>query len=184
MAKNPSCQWYWNDWVLDPALRLCSMAAQGFWMQMLAIAASATPYGYVRVGNKPCTITDLAHLTGQDKRSVSRWVRELQQNGVFSRDDLGVFCRRMVHHDSQEIRQKSRKKTQTPRARDSIPKTQTQESLCLDSKTPNRAPEHTPARTRARTQKNGNKSNGLSGEDWHEQYIDIGRKAAFDVERA
>jgi hypothetical protein len=94
MAKNPSSVWYWNDFLLDPALRMCSMPAQGMWMQMLGIAAAAD--GYVRVGDKPCSICDLATITGQDKRSVSRWVRELEKRGVFSRDEDGtIFCRRM-----------------------------------------------------------------------------------------
>ena len=94
MAKNPSSIWYWNDWLVDPCVRGCSMAAQGMWMQMLGIAAAAD--GYVRVGDKPCSMSDLATLTGQDKRSVSRWVRELEKRGVFSRDEDGtIFCRRM-----------------------------------------------------------------------------------------
>ena len=94
MAKNPSSIWYWNDWLVDPCVRGCSMAAQGMWMQMLGIAAAAD--GYVRVGDKPCSMSDLATITGQDKRSVSRWVRELEKRGVFSRDEDGtIFCRRM-----------------------------------------------------------------------------------------
>ena len=69
MAKNPSTIWYWNDWLVDPCVRACSMAAQGMWMQMLAIAAAAD--GEVRIGDKPCSMYDLAPLTGQGKRSVA-----------------------------------------------------------------------------------------------------------------
>jgi hypothetical protein len=114
MAKNPSSVWYWNDWALDPAVRLCSMAARGMWMEMLAIAAAATPYGHVQVGDKPCSPDDLAQLTGQRKQDVSRWVRELETNGVFSRTEDGtIFCRRMVRETEQ--RQNKRKKAKVVR---------------------------------------------------------------------
>lgn len=94
MAKNPSSIWYWNDWMVDPAVRSCSMAAQGMWMQMLGIAAAAD--GYVQVGDKPCSTSDLARITGQDKRNVCKWVHELDRKGVFSRTEDGtIFCRRM-----------------------------------------------------------------------------------------
>jgi hypothetical protein len=33
-------KFYWSDWDGDMRLRLCSLAAQGLWMQMLCIAAS------------------------------------------------------------------------------------------------------------------------------------------------
>lgn len=114
MAKNPSSVWYWNDWALDPAVRLCSMAARGMWMEMLAIAAAATPYGHVQVGDKPCSADDLAQLTGQRKQDVSRWIRELDTNGVFSRTEDGtIFCRRMVRETEQ--RQNKRKKAKVVR---------------------------------------------------------------------
>lgn len=107
MAKNPSSIWYWNDWIIDPAVRMCSAAAQGMWMQLLAIAASAD--GYVKIGNKPCSICDLATITGWRKQDISRWVRELEKRGVFSRTDDGtIFCRRMVRE--AEARAAKRKK--------------------------------------------------------------------------
>ena len=83
MAKNPLTVWYFNDWDNDKTLLACSMAAQGLWMRMLGIAAAATPYGHVKIGDKPCSICDLARLTGQDKRSVSKWVRELEPTRRF-----------------------------------------------------------------------------------------------------
>jgi hypothetical protein len=97
MAKNPSSVWYWNDWLLDPGVRMCSMAARGFWLEMLAIAAAATPYGHVVINGAPCSICDLATATNQRKQDVSRWIRELEKRGVFSRTEDGtIFCRRMV----------------------------------------------------------------------------------------
>ena len=121
MAKNPSSIWYWNDWLVDPCVRGCSMAAQGMWMQMLGIAAAAD--GYVRVGDKPCSMSDLATLTGQDKRSVSKWVRELDRRGVFSRSEDGtIFCRRMVREAEARAEARARKRAKgVPDKRKSTP---------------------------------------------------------------
>jgi hypothetical protein len=95
MAKNPSTVFYWVDWTSDPAVRSCSMAARGMWMEMLALAAAAG--GYVKVGGQSCSISRLAEITGQDRRSVGRWIDELERKGVFSRTEDGtIFCRRMV----------------------------------------------------------------------------------------
>ena len=57
-------KFFWSDWETDPALRLCSLAAQGFWMRMLSIAAAHDPIGYVAVAGRTLDETALARLTG------------------------------------------------------------------------------------------------------------------------
>ncbi len=93
----PWSKFYWSDWENDPALRVCSLAAQGLWMRLLCIAARSTPTGFIVVAGRPCSSTDLSLLTGVAEREVERLLDELSQNGVFSRDVKGrIFCRRMV----------------------------------------------------------------------------------------
>ncbi len=98
----PWSKFYWSDWENDPALRVCSLAAQGLWMRLLCIAARSNPTGFIVVAGRPCSSTDLSLLTGVAEREVERLLDELSQNGVFSRDVKGrIFCRRMVrdtHH--------------------------------------------------------------------------------------
>lgn len=90
-------KFYWSDWESDPALRLCSFAAQGLWMRMLCIAASHDPIGYVCVAGRPLGVTDLARLTGASETEVGVLVAELEQNGVCSRDrQARIYSRRMV----------------------------------------------------------------------------------------
>lgn len=90
-------KFYWSDWESDPAVRLCSFAAQGFWMRMLCIAAAHDPIGYVAVAGKGLDETSLARLTGCLESEVSSLLGELERNGVFSRDRHGrIFSRRMV----------------------------------------------------------------------------------------
>jgi hypothetical protein len=97
MSATASSRFYWNDWQGDPALRLCSLAAQGLWMRMLCIAAEADPIGYVTIGSKPVGATDLAKIAGASEAEITYLVDELANYGVFSRDKHGrIYSRRMI----------------------------------------------------------------------------------------
>lgn len=90
-------KFYWSDWETDPALRLCSLGAQGLWMRMLCIAAAHDPIGYVAVAGRGLDETSLARLTGCQESEVASLLGELDRNGVFSRDRHGrIYSRRMV----------------------------------------------------------------------------------------
>lgn len=90
-------KFYWSDWDSDPALRLCSLAAQGLWMRMLCIAAAHDPIGYVAVAGQPLDETAIARMTGGGNCEVAALLLELDRNGVCSRDRLGrIYCRRML----------------------------------------------------------------------------------------
>jgi hypothetical protein len=136
MAKNPSSVWYWNDWLLDPGVRMCSMAARGFWLEMLAIAAAATPYGHVVVNGQPCSVCDLATATKQRKQDVSRWIRELEKRGVFSRTEDGtIFCRRMVR-EAEARREKASHRGKASPPRVAHPQRDTKQPDLLDNPPP------------------------------------------------
>ena len=90
-------RFFWSDWESDPALRLCSYAAQGLWMRMLCIAAAHDPIGYVAVAGRALSEEDLARMTGGSPNEVSALLGELERNGVFSRDRLKrIYSRRMT----------------------------------------------------------------------------------------
>lgn len=90
-------KFYWSDWETDPALRLCSFAAQGLWMRMLCIAASHDPIGYVAVAGRGLDETDIARMTGGSESEVRSLLGELDRNGVCSRDRHGrIYSRRMT----------------------------------------------------------------------------------------
>lgn len=95
-------KFFWNDWRGDPALRLCSLAAQGLWMQMLCIAAEADPIGYVTVAGQPLDVRALARLTGEETHVIETLLAELRSHGVFSVTRNGfVYNRRMVRDDKR-----------------------------------------------------------------------------------
>lgn len=95
--KQPWSKFFWNDWQGDPCLRVCSLAAQGLWMQMLCLAAEADQPGHVTIAARDATSTDLSRLTGESEQAVLSLLSELERNGVFSRNGKGtIYCRRMV----------------------------------------------------------------------------------------
>lgn len=97
MSSTIWAKFYWSDWASDPALRLCSLAAQGLWMRMLCIAAESDPTGYVTVNGRPLGVTDIARLAGVTETECESLLAELDRNGVFSRTRNGaIYSRRMV----------------------------------------------------------------------------------------
>ena len=94
---------YWSDWADDPALALCSLAAQGLWMRLLCIAAQGTPYGHVTVNGKPPSMADLAKLIRPRPKMghVERLVAELVRNGVVERDTCGCLVSRRMEIDGR-----------------------------------------------------------------------------------
>lgn len=101
MGKRPSFQFYPADWRKDPALRACSLAARGLWVEMLALMHECEPYGHLRIGGSPVTdTTQVARLVGESPDVVATLLAELEQFAVFSRlDDGTIYSRRMVRDE-------------------------------------------------------------------------------------
>lgn len=89
---------FWpQDYEGDPALRVCSLAAQGLWMRLLCAMHRSEPYGHLTVNGKAATPRQIAALVGASERDTSRLVSELEDAGVLSRDDTGtIYSRRLV----------------------------------------------------------------------------------------
>jgi hypothetical protein len=97
LAKNPADTFFWNDWDNDPALRLCSLAAQGFWMRLLCVAARHDPKGYVAIEGRPLTMTETARCAGCSELEAESLLAELLSKGVTTQDRAGrIYNRRMV----------------------------------------------------------------------------------------
>jgi len=97
MTSNPWDKFFWNDWENDPALKLCSLSAQGLWMRILCICAKADPKGYMLVAGRPLSPSDLSSLVGKPVPEVETLLDELACNGVFSKDRTGrIYSRRLI----------------------------------------------------------------------------------------
>lgn len=99
--KRPSFQFYPGDWMKDPALRSVSLSARGLWTDMLCLMFENDRRGYLQhVTGKPVTAEQLARMTGSSTDDVSRMLQELEDSGVFSRNEHGIiFSRRQVRDE-------------------------------------------------------------------------------------
>jgi hypothetical protein len=96
-------KFYWSDWADDPALALCSLAAQGLWMRLLCIAAQGSPYGHVTVNGKAPSMDDLAKLIRPKPKptTIGRLIAELEHRGVVERDACGCLVSRRMESDGK-----------------------------------------------------------------------------------
>ena len=92
---------FWpQDWQRDPALRSCSAAARGVWMDMLCIMHEGKPYGHLTIGDRAASPRQIATLTGLTEKEAIKVLAELEHAGVFSRAEDGtIFSRRMVRDE-------------------------------------------------------------------------------------
>lgn len=97
MSARRWAKFWWQDWQRDPALRMCSLAARGAWIEMLCLMADANPVGHLLVNGRTPNMRQLAAVLGCSERDANKLVAELEENGVFSRSDDGtIYSRRMV----------------------------------------------------------------------------------------
>jgi hypothetical protein len=124
--KRPAFQFYPGDWLRDAALRSCSIPARGVWIDMLCIMHDGNPYGHLRVNEKDVQLEVLAKMIGIEKKALRKCVKELENHGVFSRNDLGtIYCRRMVRDESVREKRasggvKSLENPNVPRPKDTL----------------------------------------------------------------
>ena len=111
-VKYPWMKFYPADWRADTALRMCSLAARGLWMEMLSIMHEATPRGSLLINGKNIGSKQLANLCGATLRETAALLTELETAGVFSRADDGtIFSRRMKRDVEKAERDKANGKT-------------------------------------------------------------------------
>ena len=94
--SDPWLKFYPTDWRSDPALRMCSMAARGLWIEMIALMHEATPYGHLLVSGRSPTDAQLAVLVGAPSDQIPELLGELDAAGVFSRTREGVIYSRKM----------------------------------------------------------------------------------------
>lgn len=103
----PWSKFFWSDYASDPALKLCSLAAQGLWMRMLCIAAEHEPVGYVAVNGEGLDVEGIAALCGARIEQVEECLAELRRRGVYSVDRRGwIYSRRLIN-DAKKSRKAS-----------------------------------------------------------------------------
>lgn len=97
----PWFKFYPGDWRADPALRSCSVAARGLWMEMLCIMHEAKPRGSLLINGLPVSGKQLAMLVGIPLKDTLALLGELAGAGVFSREDGGTIYSRRIRRDEE-----------------------------------------------------------------------------------
>lgn len=100
-AAKPWMKFYPRDWRADEKLRLCSYAARGLWIEMMALMHSSERYGRLLVNGKEPTIAQLALLTSGAPDECERLIDELRDAGVFSTDVAGIIYSRRMKSDEK-----------------------------------------------------------------------------------
>lgn len=113
---DPWLKFYPTDWRADPALRMCSLAARGLWIEMLGIMHDAAQYGHLLIANRAPNDAQLAVLIGTTPAQITELLGELEAAAVFSRTRKGViYSRRMVRDAKKaETARKNGKKGGNP----------------------------------------------------------------------
>jgi len=97
MSASPWMKFYPQDWRADEKLRLCSLAARGLWIEMLALMHRSERYGHLVINGSVPTHEQLAVQAGALPSEVTALLAELDGAGVFSRASSGsIYSRRMT----------------------------------------------------------------------------------------
>src|SRR3954447_3880710 len=96
--KLPWMKFYPSDWRADPALRMCSLAARGLWVELIGYMHEGSPYGYLTINGVGPRIKDIAALVGRPVSETRKAIAELEARHVFSREAMQgtIYSRRMV----------------------------------------------------------------------------------------
>lgn len=106
--SEPWLKFYPSDWRADPALRMCSLAARGLWIEMLCVMHEATPRGSLVINGAALNDRQIAALAGCTVPEAAKALASLEEAGVFSRDADGtIYSRRIRRDDAKAARDKA-----------------------------------------------------------------------------
>ena len=97
--KLPWLKFYPSDWLSDEALRGCSPAARGLWVDMICLMAKSKKHGYLLAGDKPMGAEHISRIFGESLERTSELLVELAQAGVYSMEQDTIFSRKMVKYE-------------------------------------------------------------------------------------
>jgi hypothetical protein len=108
MTGLPWGKFWWRDWLTDPNLSACSLAAQGLWMRCLCIMAHSNPVGHLMLPpshKNESEARQIARMVLAYGKGVGPLLIELEMRGVFSRDADGTIVSRRMVRDAERSEQ-------------------------------------------------------------------------------
>jgi len=115
-ARRKAFSFYPCNWLKDPDLRRCSVAARGVWIDLLCLMFECESPGVLACEGKPWPREDLIQAIGADAEMVGPCIDELEAKGLLHRNAAGAFCcLRMVREEKARAlrRQSAQKRRQS-----------------------------------------------------------------------
>ncbi len=167
----PSLQLYVDDWLSEPGLQACSLAAQGLWIRMICYMHKAQIRGTLKANAKQIKARMLARLVGETEEMITRLLAELEDAHIFSRlPDGTIYCRRM-YRQAQKEREISRVRSEAGKLGGRPPKSKAESKSKANKATSTSSSTSTSKHTRAFP-------NGQFVQIWCNYPRKLGRKAA------
>lgn len=101
MGKLPYLKFFPSDWRTDIPLQMCSLGAQGLWINLLAIMHLAEVEGVLIVKGQVLGTEEIAALIGKPVQEVEEFLKELEDRKVFDRGDRGEIISRRLKRDAE-----------------------------------------------------------------------------------
>ena len=104
--NRPCLSFFPKDWLTDMGLQNCSIGARGLWIEILCYMFFSPKRGYFLLPNERAvdnkTITKL--IGGITTKETEMYIKELEENKVFSRLANGtIYNRRMVEDTQKDL---------------------------------------------------------------------------------
>jgi len=109
MSATQRTNWFWSDWLGDQAVRRLTPAERGVWIDLLALAAGASPVGYVCDDRgRPLSLDEIARVTNAGTvDEVAKLITGILDKGVASRDRSGRLYNRRMVRDAENAAKKA-----------------------------------------------------------------------------
>lgn len=126
-VKLPAFQFYTGDWLKDPNLRRCSLAARGVYIDMLCLMFECEIRGVLATNGVAWSEREIAATISGEPSQLLSCVEELLRKGVVSRDDAdgnstgtpgSIYSRRMVRDEKSRASNRERQRRHYHKALD------------------------------------------------------------------
>lgn len=101
--NRPSLQFYPKDWMTDDGLKVCSLAAQGLWINLLCQMFFSPVRGALLHANGiQKSVEDITNYTYKtNTKVIQNLIKELEDNRVFDRLENGTIVNRKMYREWQ-----------------------------------------------------------------------------------
>ena len=100
----PSFQFYPDDWLSEPGLRLCDLSARGLWIDLLCFMFGMEERGSLVQNGRILTSREVSNLVGRPQAEVKQAIEQLVEHCVCeTADDGRIYSRRMTRDEKQRL---------------------------------------------------------------------------------